>query len=164
MSSTYSVINDLYGVEPARHESEQASGLGLFVVVLLVGMFLYMSLQPVMRLRSEPPPAFLKGGAKVSATQAGNTASMAQSYWNTAAGYASGNYSYGQPLPARPPKDFTIAMGGDYATSALYWQRLRELWNRQTIWVTCYQWNTDWVPELLDSSRDFARNYLDITF
>jgi len=24
--------------------------------------------------------------------------------------------------------------------------------------------NTNWVPELLDSSRKFARDYLDITF
>jgi hypothetical protein len=160
MSSTYSVINDLYGVEPARHESEQASGLGLFVVVLLVGMFLYMSLQPVMRLRSEPPPAFLKGGTRASATQAGNTTSMAQSYWNTAAGYASGNYSYGQPLPARPPKDFTIAMGGNYATSALYWQRLRGLWNQPDIWVRSYQLDTAWVEPAVLSLGKVVSGYL----
>jgi hypothetical protein len=160
MSSTYSVINDLYGVEPARQESERAGGLGLFVVVLLAGMFLYMSLQPVMRLRSEPPVAFLIGGAKVSATQAGNPTSIAQSYWNTAAGYASGNYSYGQPLPATPPKDFTLAMGGNYATSALYWHRLRGLWNQPEIWVRSYQLDTTWVEPALLSLGKVVSGYL----
>ena len=160
MSSTYSVINDLYGVESTRQESEREGGLGLFIVVLLVGMFLYVSLHPVMRLQSEPPPAFMKGAAKVSATHAGNPAPIAQSYWNTAAGYASGNYSYGQPLPARPPKDFTMAMGGNYATSALYWHRLRELWNQPEIWVRSYQLDTAWVKPALVSLGKVVSGYL----
>jgi hypothetical protein len=160
MSSTYSVINDLYGVGPTRQESERASGLGLFILVLLAGMFLYVSLQPVMRLRSEPPPAFLKGGAAASTAQAVNPTPVAQSYWNTAAGYASGNYTYGQPLPARPPKDFTIAMGGNYATSALYWHRLRGLWNQPEIWVRSYQLDTGWVKPALLSLGKVVSGYL----
>jgi hypothetical protein len=123
-------------------------------------MFLYVSVHPVMRLRSEPPPAFLKGRAKISATKATKSELMAESYWNMAADYASENFSYGDTLPSRPPEDFTIAMGGDYATSALYWHRLRGLWNQPETWVRPYQLNTLWIKPALASLGKVVKGYL----
>jgi hypothetical protein len=160
MSSPYSVINDLYGVGSSRQQPEQKGGLGLFVVLALIGMFLYVSVHPVMRLRSEPPPVFLKGNSRISAHAAENRKLMVKGYWNVATDYASENYSYGQALPSRPPEDFTMAMGGDYATSTLYWHRLRGLWNQPETWVRSYQLDTTWVKPALASLGRVVINYL----
>jgi hypothetical protein len=160
MSSTNSVINELYGVEPARQRPEHQGVFGLVIVMLLGGMFLYESIHPVMRLRSEPPPAFLKGRANLKAAGTQDQEHVARSYWDLAANFVSEKYSYGEFLPSRPPEDFTIAMGGDYATSSLYWQRIRGQWNRPENWVQSYQLNTDWINSAVGSARKVVKNYL----
>jgi hypothetical protein len=159
MSGTYSVINDLYGVETARRPARQG-GLGLIVVMLLGGMFLYESVHPVMRLRSEPPPSILKARAKATAAATGHQDRVAQSYWTLASNFVSEKYSYGEFLPIRPPEDFTVAMGGDYVTSSLYWQRLRGIWNQPENWIQSYQLDTDWIYSAVDSVRNVVKNYL----
>jgi hypothetical protein len=159
MRRDYSVINDLYGVEAAHPPANQA-GLGLVIVMLLGGMFLYQSIHPVMRLRSEPPSAFLKGKAHTSPAMSADQDSVAQSYWNLAAGLASTKYSYGEFLPSSPPEDFTAAMGGNYAASSIYWQRLRGLWNQPEIWVQTYQLDTGWIYGAVDSASEVVKNYL----
>jgi hypothetical protein len=160
MSSTYSVINDLYGVEPARPRPEHQGVVGLVIVMLLGGMFLYESLHPVMRLRSEPPPAFSKGRANLKATGTQGQEHAARSSWDLATSFVSEKYSYGEFLPSRPPAGFTAAMGNDYAASAFYWQRLRGLWNQPDMWVRSYQFETDWINTALGSLGKLARNYL----
>jgi hypothetical protein len=160
MSNSYSVINDLYGVEPARQEPRRQGVLGLVVVMILGGMVLYVSVHPVMRLRSEPPPTLLKSRKtlKAAATQAQNT--VGQSYWSTAAEYVAEKYPYGETLPARPPEGFAMAMGADYATSNLYWQRLRGLWDQPDMWIRSYQMDIGWVKTALESLGGMVRSYL----
>ena len=156
MSSYYSVINDLYGVETAHRPARQG-GLGLIILMLLGGMFLYESVHPVMRLRSEPPSAFLKG--KTNAISTSSQVHVARSNWNVAANFVSAKYSYGEFLPSRPPEDFTDAMGGDYATSSLYWQELRGLWSQPENWVQSYQLDTGWIYSAVGSLRKVVKNY-----
>lgn len=160
MSSTYSVINDLYGVEPARQEPQRQGVLGLVIVLLMGGMFLYESVHPVMRLRSEPPPALLKSKTTLKTTATRNQQHFKQPYWNTAAEYVSQKYPYGETLPSSPPESFTLAMGGDYATSNLYWQRLRGLWNQPEMWVRSYQLDTDWINTAVGAMGKIVRGYL----
>jgi hypothetical protein len=164
MRYTYSPINDIYGTESALPQPRREKSAWPVILLALAAIFLYESVHPVTRLRSDPPPEFVKAPANPRASLAAGQENTARAYWNLAAESVSERYSYGDTLPKTPPRDFTLASGADYGTSAVYWQRLRELWNQQTIWVTSYQLNTNWIPELLDSSRDFARNYLDITF
>ncbi|HXH50290.1 MAG TPA: hypothetical protein VNM47_13190 [Terriglobia bacterium] len=159
MRNDYSVINDLYGVEAAHPPASQA-GLGLVILMLLGGMFLYQSIHPVMRLRSEPPSAFLKGGANSGPAMSADQDSAARSYWDQAANFVSAKYSYGEFLPSNPPEDFTAAMGGNYSASSIYWQRLRGLWNQPEIWVQSYQLDTGWVYRAIDSASDVVTNYL----
>jgi len=160
MSRTYSVINDLYGVGPARQEPQRQGTLGLVIVLLLGGMFLYESVHPVMRLRSEPPPTLLKNRTSLKTTATRNQQHVAQSYWSTAAEYLSEKYPYGETLPSRPPEGFTLAMGGDYVTSNLYWQRLRGLWNQPEMWVTAYRLDTGWINTALASLGKVVRGCL----
>jgi hypothetical protein len=160
MRNEYSVINDLYGAEIAKPRPQHQSSLGLFIVLALAGMFLYESVHPVMRLQSEPPPYFLKGKAAHRATKAAYQENVARSYWNLAAGSVAERYSYGQLLPSSPPEDFTVEVGQDDATRALYWQRLRGLWNQPDIWVRSYQLDTGWINAKLDSLGKVVRDYL----
>jgi hypothetical protein len=112
MSSPYSVTNDLYGVETTHQHPQRQGALGLVVVLLLGGMFLYESVHPVLRLRSEPPPILLKKrtNRKARATQAQEH--IARGNWSAAAEYVSEKYPYAKVLPNTPPEDFTLAMGG----------------------------------------------------
>lgn len=160
MSSSYSVINDLYGVEPARQQPQRQGALGLVVVMFLGGMVLYESVHPVMRLRSEPPPAILKSRTYRNATATRAQEHIAKSYWSTAAEYVSEKYPYGETLPSRPPEGFTLAMGGDYATSSLYWQRVRGMWNQPEMWVRSYQLDTAWINTAVGSLGKVVRSYL----
>lgn len=153
MSSTFTVISELYGVETTRR-SARRGGFGLIVVMLLGGFFLYESIHPVMRLRSEPPYS------KTAAATNHDQGSVAGSYWNRAASFMSENYSYGEFLPTTPPEDFTTAMGGDYVTSSIYWQRIRGIWNQPANWVQSYQLDTGWVYSALDSVYKVIENYL----
>jgi hypothetical protein len=157
MRRDYSVINELYGVE-AVHQRARQGGLGLVIVMLLAGMFLYESLHPVMRLRSEPPSAFLK--SKATKTAASNQEPLARPYWSMAANFVSEKYSYGELLPSRPPEDFVAAMGGDYATSSVYWQRLCGLWNQPENWVQSYQLDTGWINSVVGSASKVVKNYI----
>jgi hypothetical protein len=160
MSSSYSVINELYGVEPARQEPRSHGVLGLVIVMFLGGMVLYESIHPVMRLRSEPPPTLLKSRKTLKAAATQIQDPIAQSYWSTAAEYVAEKYPFGETLPTRPPEGFTLAMGADYATSNLYWQRLRGLWDQPDMWVRSYQLDTGWVNTALESLGGTVRSYL----
>jgi len=153
MSSTFSVIGDLYGVAPARRPARHG-GLGLIVVMLLGGIFLYESIHPVMRLRSEPP------SQNATVAKKDHQGPVAQSYWNGAANFVSKNYSYGEFLPTNPPEDFTMAMGGDYITSSIYWQMVRSLWNQPENWVRSYQLDIGWIYSALDSVCKVVESYL----
>ena len=160
MSKNYSVISDLYGVEPARQEPQRQGSLGLVIVMLLCGMFLYESVHPVMRLRSEPPPTILKSRKRVKARATRSQQLVAQSYWDAAAQYVSEKYPYGKALPNRPPEGFTMAMGADYATSNIYWQNLRGLWDQPDMWVRSYQLDTGWINDAVASVGKIVRSYL----
>jgi hypothetical protein len=162
MSNSYSLINDLYGVEPARRRPERQGVLGLVIVMVLAGMFFYESVRPVMRLRSNPPSDFVKGTANRKATGTKDQEYIARSYWDLATDFASQKYSYGELLPSNPPEDFAVSSGEDYATRALYWQRLRGLWNQQDIWVRSYELDTDWINDALGSLSKVVKDYLNI--
>jgi len=160
MSNSYSVINDLYGVEPARQEPRRQGVLGLVVVMFLGGMVLYESVHPVMRLRSEPPPTLLKSRKTLKAAATRGQVHISQSYWSAAAEYVAEKYPFGETLPTRPPEGFTMAMGSDFATSNLYWQKLRGLWDQPDMWVRSYQLDTGWVNTALESLGGMVRSYL----
>ncbi len=160
MRYTYSVINDLYGTESIRPQPERQGSLGLFVLLALVGIFLYESVHPVMRLQSEPPPYFLKGKATRRAVRSGYQENVARSYWNVAAGSVAERYSYGQLLPSNPPEDFTISTGQDDASRDVYWQRLRGLWNQPEVWVRSYQVDTAWVNNVVDNLGKVVHDYI----
>ena len=162
MSNSYSLINDLYGVEPVRQQPDRRGGWGLVIVLAVAGLFLYESVHPVMRLRSNPPSDFVKAAVNRRAPVRPGQETVALSYWNMASAFVSGKYAYGDALPVSPPADFALSGNQDYATRAIYWQRLRELWNQQGVWVTSYQFDTGWISDALESFRGYVKDNLSL--
>ena len=164
MSNTYSLINDLYGTDTRSNwrKSEPRGNSWLVIVAVLAGAFLYESVQPVMRLRSTPPADFVQAAASRRAPVRAQQEKLARSYWSMAGDFASRKYSYGEALPASPPPDFTLSGKEDSATRALYWQRLRSLWNEQSVWATSYEFNPDWMDTSLQSFRAYVKEHLDL--
>ena len=119
-----------------------AIGLGLF--------FVYRSTLPVVRLQSEPPPAFIDHNLKRNHGPVQPETRVARAYWKVAVQSIQLEYSPKRSLPAVPPPEFKInsqlselsdRMNSD---RAFYWRRLRDLWTQPEIWQVSYGWSTEW--------------------
>jgi len=145
MDRRYSAIDDLYGL--ASHEEPPKRGRRgwLYVMLALAGFFIFESLHPVMRLRSDPPSGFV--GAKLNSNEAQyrDQQQMARACWDYAIQNVQQSYSYGQPLPKNPPSASGNSIGNASAISVLCWPRLRQAWSQPESWVEKYEWSTDWV-------------------
>ena len=145
MDRRYSAIDDMYGVG-LGNEPPRRRGRGfLYVVLLLAGLFVFESLQPVMRLRSDPPAGFV--GARVDSNEAEYREQQrtARACWDYAIHSLQQSYPYGQPLPKNPPQASGNSVGNTSAISVLCWPRLRRAWTQSESWVEKYEWSTDWV-------------------
>lgn len=157
-NSSYSLIGDLYGThaESDWRRPEPRSHTWLVVVMILGGLFLYESVQPVPHLRTTPPAEFVQAKAGHPAPAAAQQ-DVARSYWSLANDFVAHKYAYGEALPSKPPADFTLA-SGDATTRAIYWQRFRTAWNDNDTWTTSYEFNTDWVGESVVAFRQYVRD------
>jgi hypothetical protein len=128
----------------------------LFVLVL-VGLFVYRSTRPVVRLSAEPPASFFDHNRGWDREQAQKERLLARAYWNVAVLRIQAHYSPYRPLPAQPPPQFQISGAADTVESGVfasrnhYWSRLRDVWHESDAWVVSYGWNTDWVESGLKS-------------
>ena len=61
------------------------------------------------------------------------------------------------------PEDFTISQRDNYATRALYWQRLRGLWNQPNVWVRSYRLDTGWAYNVVDNLGRMIKGYVNIS-
>ena len=128
----------------------------LFVLVL-IGLFVYRSTRPVMRLSAEPPPSFYAHNRGWDQQQIQKERLLARAYWNVAVVRIQTYYSPYRPLPAQPPPQFQISDAADTVESGViaarnrYWYKLRDVWNERDTWVVSYGWNTGWVENALKS-------------
>lgn len=150
--------------EPAsvrRAQRSRGSGFALTLVLLLllvpVGVVVYLSTRPVMRLRAEPPAGFVDSNPKWNAKRAASEDQVGRAYWDAAVQNVQPIYHYGTSLPTAPPVSFqvdpeTLAASGikvdATAERAHYWQKLRALWDQQATWEQSFGWNTDWINNL----------------
>lgn len=162
MTKDYSPINDLYGLDPERRPSASSGTSWLVVVVILVCFFSLESIRPARRLRDRPPADFVRASGDLSIQQVREQERVARSYWRLAVEWLQQKYPFGTTLPSSPLDHFTLADESDAGARLRYWNRLREVWNEPESWVKGYEWNTDWVTNLLSSLRTFATNHLSL--
>ena len=162
MRKDYSAINDLYGVDPESGRSGHRGSAWLFIVIILASCFFYESIRPARRLRDSPPADFVEVKAGMSGNQLREQERIARSYWELAVELVQGEYPFGTTLPSSPPDDFRLQDDIDAGARVGYWNKLRELWDEQDVWVRGYEWDTDWLNDLVSSFRSVVKNYLHI--
>jgi hypothetical protein len=131
----------------------------LLVALLALGLFLYCSYQPRLRLRSEMPPDFVDQPLSKSFQTPGSEAKLASTYWSCLANSIQWQYGYGHTLPADPPSDFTVTplsgtVAEDSATRMRYWHRAQHVWYLPTVWQKEYEWNFDWTTDWVQNGGD----------
>jgi len=126
--------------------------LAWLLLALPVGLFVYLWMRPVMRLRADPPAEFLEMPREWDAKRRASEKRLALAYWEVAVRFVQWRYPYGEALPASLPTEFNLAGTGlarnglavSAATNARYWHRLRQVWDLPQSWQQSYEWNTGW--------------------
>jgi hypothetical protein len=133
-----------------------ASGVKFGLAAVLIVLFLfaiYVSVSPVVRLRTRPPAAFFDDSPSWTAKQRAREEQLARSYWDIAVRDVEGKYAFGMNLPVDPPDNFAVeerALSGaapkvDAAARARYWAKLREVWPQADSWERTSDWNLEWI-------------------
>jgi hypothetical protein len=132
--------------------------LGFLVtaVTALFG-FAYLSTQPVMRLRAEPPAEFLQREPGWNTNRQAAEQQLARSYWDYAVRNLQQTYTIEMKLPEQPPPEFKLDPQSAEihfrlnleASRQRYWRRLRTVWDKPEAWEKSYEWNTAWLGAAL---------------
>ena len=153
-NSLYTLEDELFR-EPAK---PKGSGWWKWALAFfLIGLFVYRSTRPTVRLSAEPPPSFYDYNRNWTRRERRNERLVAQAYWQVAVLRIQRYYSPDRALPEAPPPQFQIAEAArDLESDVIagrvhYWYRLREVWKERDAWVVSYGWNTDWVGSTLNS-------------
>jgi hypothetical protein len=138
----------------------------ILVPVLVLGAFLYFSIQPIFRVRPDMPREFFDAPSSWSPQMRASEEKIAQAYWNCVVKNVQWKYGYGYNLPPDPPAEFTIAtlspawQAADSANRVRYWHKLQGVWYVSSIWSKSYEWNLSWLTDSLQSAYDWVRNRL----
>ncbi len=163
MDKRYSAISDLYGPAPEEKPPKRSSSnMGLYLVLALIGFFVFESLQPVMRLRSDPPPSVV--GVKLNPNDPQYESQMrtARACWDYAIETVQYRYPFGRRLPDSVPPKLRGSNGKASALSVLCWPRLRDAWTQPESWVEKYEWSTDWISDPDSSFRQNLRKFINV--
>lgn len=151
------------GAEPVKlgrgPRAKTKIGAGLVMLIIVAGLFTYLSYRPVARLRSDPPRSFIDTQKGWDAKRQAAEGRVARAYWSVAIEKVQVQYPFGASLPDDPPPEFSIAdrdppAGGfdkSSATRARYWQKIRETWGLPQAWDKSYRWSLMWFTDGLVS-------------
>ncbi len=151
------------GAEPVKlgrgPRAKTKIGTGLVLLIIVGGVFTFLSYRPVARLRSDPPKSFIDTHKGWDAKRQAAEERVARAYWSVAIENVQLKYPFGSALPDDPPPDFSIAdkdlpTGGfekSPATRARYWQKIRETWGLPQAWDKSYRWTLMWFYDGLVS-------------
>ena len=126
-------------------------GMALGVVVP-VAFTIYLFTSPVIRLRANPPAAFLDESTGQTAKQQAVESQTAQAYWAVAVNDIETRYGFGSALPADPPDSFKVeekspsgVVRVDEAARDRYWEKLREVWSEPDSWERTSNEGVTWA-------------------
>lgn len=165
MDRRYSPISDMYGVAPDDPSTGRKSRSWLYVLLIIAGFFVIQSVQPVMRLRPNPPQSVI--GANLSSAELPDESQvqMARACWEYAVASVQNFFPYGGNLPADPPAPLVSIPAEASAIGVRCWPSLRKAWSQPQSWVRSYRWSTDWITDpngLVQRTISHALNWLGI--
>lgn len=153
MDRRYSPITDLYGTAPQDTPPRRRSRTGLYLLLAVAGFFVFESVQPVMRLRPNPPPSVVGARLNDSTLRHHSQLRMAHACWAYAIDSVQDLFPYGSSLPKDPPPSARSGILKPTAIGELCWPRLRNAWPRPDSWKRSYEWNTGWITNPDSSFR-----------
>jgi hypothetical protein len=145
MDRRSSPIADLYGVSPEDYSPRRKSRAWLYVLLTIAGFFVFESIQPVMRLRPDPPPSVIGTSVNPEGASRESQIRTARACWDYAVAEIQDVYPFGKDLPRNPPPWFNVKSGKPLGITELCWPRLRNAWGRPESWVRSYGWSIDWL-------------------
>ena len=122
----------------------------LIIVLILAGIFCFLSYRPRSRISAQMPVEFLDVSNSENRQQRIAEEKLAKAYWDCVVNTIQWEYTYGYRLPSSPPPEFTVTRGdvpagSDLAARTRYWQKLQQVWNIPTTWQKQYEWDTAWT-------------------
>jgi hypothetical protein len=111
------------------------------------------------------PAKFVDSPRHANAHQRTREERMAHAYWDCAVTLMQWQYTYGSPLPNKPPDDFrvdttdVIPWKADPASRLRYWHRLQKLWNSPDSWTTWHEWSMRWLTDPVSHATEDIREY-----
>lgn len=118
----------------------------LAVLVIVVGLLAYATVQPSFRLRPAMPADFPDDSKSWTPQKRFAEEKIAEAYWNLAINQVQWKYGYAHRLPDEPPPEFVITRPGlaasasDPGTRTRYWHKLQRMWYLPTAWQKQYEW------------------------
>jgi hypothetical protein len=136
----------------------------VLIVVVVVGLFLYASLQPSFQMRADMPSEFVDAPSSQSTEKRAAEEKIARAYWDCSITVIQGKYSHGHPLPLNPPDDFRVTRqdlgedAADPAARARYWRRLQEVWYLPSTWRKVYEWDLSWMANPVKAAGEWLQD------
>ncbi len=136
----------------ARH----LPSLGLLIVLIAAGLFVFLSIRSSLELQSTLPPDFVQLDPKWDARRRQSEQRLALAYWQCAVRTVQRRIPFGTELPGDPPayfkidpKDFSGPEADSRTARLRYWKKIQEVWPRPSLWRRNYTWDMSWIPRLI---------------
>jgi hypothetical protein len=136
----------------------------VLVPLLMIGLFLYASIQQKSVLGPEMPKEFVDAPSSGPAARQRVEEKIARAYWRCVVNDLQWKYGYGYTLPPDPPAEFvanTPEKGAENAeTRARYWRQLRHVWYIPSVWHKRYEFDIGWVTNPALSVKNWVQDRL----
>lgn len=112
-------------------------------ITLVLGIIVYGSFQPTLRLKEDMPKGFMDDVSSWPAPKRAQEERLARAYWKVALNSVQWNYGYGHRLPDDPPPEFLVTAkevgtATDPSSRVRYWRNLERVWYLPTAWEKTY--------------------------
>jgi hypothetical protein len=130
----------------------------LMFIAAVVGLIVYASFQPTLRLKQEIPKAFMDDISSWPPQKRAQEEKIARAYWQCALNTVQWNYGYGHHLPDDPPPEFLVTAKevgtavNDTGSRMRYWHNLGRVWYQPNSWEKTYGFDLNSVSASLQAA------------
>ena len=136
----------------------KTSTVTLMFIALVLGILVYGSFQPTMRLKPEMPKGFMDDVSSWPPQKRAQEERIARAYWRCALNNVQWNYGYGHHLPDDPPPEFLVTAkdvgtaAADTGSRARYWRNLERVWYLPTTWEKTHGFDLNSMSQSLQAA------------